>query len=72
MSFRWGKIRRMVPFIPSYMDVQVCFWVYFMNDDISLKGDDDNDNVWLYSNLEGDGRGSSRGREGGKAKPSCH
>ena len=62
----------MVPFIPSYMDVQVCFWVYFMNDDISLKGDDDNDNVWLYSNLEGDGRGGCRGREGGKAKPSCH
>ena len=41
-------------------------------DDISLKGDDDDDNVWLYSNSEGDGRGGCRGREGGKAKPSCH
>ena len=33
---RWGKIRRMVPFIPSYMDVQVvnmclCFWLKIKN-----------------------------------------
>ena len=65
---RWGKIRRMVPFIPSYIEVQVvsmcpCFWWRCDQGYVDAKVD-------VYP--EGDGRGGSRDREGGKAQSSCH